>query len=297
MCSTIYNVSTPDLYPNNAHHKIGWLATWVVTAQVVMSLLFVYSGHREPETTTENEHTSFLPRSLHERNRSDQIHRWSCDTYNGNEPLSPGSSSRTLSPNRDYEYTKPDLEEPKDFEDVTLESTPRRRPLWFKNARIDAYLSKSVPKFASSNLINITKIIYQLIDRTILILGFIALATGIVTYTGIFRGSNIFNGMAHWVKGGIFFWYGLLTLGRWLGAFADLGWAWNAKPNTAQVGWKSRIPSAEFTESFVIFLYGCINVFMEHLAAWGGAWTAQDLEHVSISVMFFGGGLVSRSKA
>jgi hypothetical protein len=29
------------------------------------------------------------------------------------------------------------------------------------------------------------------------------------------------------------------------------------------------------------------------LAAWGDAWTAQDLEHVSISVMFFGGGLVS----
>jgi hypothetical protein len=46
-----------------------------------------------------------------------------------------------------------------------------------------------------------------------------------------------------------------------MGAFADFGWAW--------------------------------NVFMEHLAAWGDAWTAQDLEHVSISVMFFGGGLVS----
>jgi Protein of unknown function (Ytp1) len=35
-----------------------------------------------------------------------------------------------------------------------------------------------------------------------------------------------------------------------------------------------------------------MNVFLEHLAAWGGAWTAQDLEHVSISIMFFGGGLV-----
>lgn len=51
------------------------------------------------------------------------------------------------------------------------------------------------------------------------------------------------------------------------------------------------MPSAEFVESFVIFLYGATNVFLEHLAAWGHAWSAQDLEHVSITIMFFGGGL------
>ena len=103
-----------------------------------------------------------------------------------------------------------------------------------------------------------------------------------------------FNVLAHTVKGGIFFVYGFLTLGRWMGAFADFGWAWNVKPPKEVVGRRrAALPSAEFTESFVIFLYGCTNVFLEHLAAWGDAWTAQDLEHVSISVMFFGGGLVS----
>jgi hypothetical protein len=115
-------------------------------------------------------------------------------------------------------------------------------------------------------------------------------------------------------------WYGFLTLGRWMGCFADFGWAWNVKPDdvanapTATIvsmpvdepsahsrrhggvrrRWsKAAVPSAEFVESFVIFLYGASNVFLEHLAAWGKAWTARDLEHVSISVMFFGGGLVS----
>ena len=108
------------------------------------------------------------------------------------------------------------------------------------------------------------------------------------------RANNVFTGLAHFIKGGIFFWYGLLTLGRWMGCFADLGWAWNLRPSRSQVSqWKSRIPSAEFTESFVIFLYGSSNVFLEHLAAWGEEWTAQDLEHVSITIMFFGGGLVS----
>ena len=54
---------------------------------------------------------------------------------------------------------------------------------------------------------------------------------------------------------------------------------------------QSKVPSAEFVESFVIWLYGASNVFLEHLAAWGGEWTAMDFEHVSISIMFFGGGL------
>jgi Protein of unknown function (Ytp1) len=79
-----------------------------------------------------------------------------------------------------------------------------------------------------------------------------------------------------------------------MGCFADLGWAWNIKPSISEVGsWKGSLPTAEFTESFVIWLYGTTNVFLEHLAAWGGAWAAQDLEHLSISIMFFGGGLVS----
>lgn len=79
-----------------------------------------------------------------------------------------------------------------------------------------------------------------------------------------------------------------------MGCFADFGWAWQLKPTSSEVGvWRSRVPSGEFTESFVIFLYGASNVFMEHLGGAGGEWHAQDLEHVSIAIMFFGGGLVS----
>ena len=79
-----------------------------------------------------------------------------------------------------------------------------------------------------------------------------------------------------------------------MGCFANMGWAWNIRPNSGVGQSKASLPSAEFVESFVIFLYGCTNVFMEHMAAWGKPWVAQDLEHVSISIMFFGGGLVSR---
>lgn len=51
----------------------------------------------------------------------------------------------------------------------------------------------------------------------------------------------------------------------------------------------------EGVESFLIFIYGISNVFLEHLSNWGGAWVAQDFEHVAISVLFIGGGLASLS--
>jgi hypothetical protein len=96
--------------------------------------------------------------------------------------------------------------------------------------------------------------------------------------------------LAHWIKGGIFFWLGLFTLGRWSGAFAEVGWAWNIRPKPQHQRWR---PTAEFTESFLIFFYGSTNIFMEHLGGAGGAWSAQDLEHLAITVLFIGGGLVS----
>lgn len=88
----------------------------------------------------------------------------------------------------------------------------------------------------------------------------------------------------------MFFWLGLFTLGRWSGSFGELGWAWNMRPRMQQHRWR---PTAEFVESALIFFYGSTNIFLEHLGSSGGEWSAQDLEHMAITVLFIGGGLVS----
>lgn len=51
----------------------------------------------------------------------------------------------------------------------------------------------------------------------------------------------------------------------------------------------------EMLECTIIFLYGITNVFLEHLSAWGEAWIPSDFEHVAISLLFIGGGLVSKT--
>lgn len=99
----------------------------------------------------------------------------------------------------------------------------------------------------------------------------------------------MFNGLAHFIKGGVIFWFGILTLGRWMGCFSARGWAWNSP----SFGRKNPV-SMEMLECFIIFLYGITNVFLEHLSNWGGAWIPSDFEHVAISLLFIGGGLVSK---
>lgn len=274
----VYNSQTPDLYENNVHHKIGWIITCVITAQIVLALIFVYDCRGKPKQSKWRSFNDvdFLPVATDEPQ----------DVSSGESSQGVESRSSIRSPSLpDYELQA---------ENDDLETSKELRPLrrWLKLPVINRSLIKRTSGVTSGRVLHIFNDIYDVIDRIILQFGFIALVTGAVTYGGMFKGDEIFNGLAHFTKGGIFFWYGVLTLGRYIGAWADLGWAWNKKPPASVVGWKAKIPSGEFVESFVIWFYGVSNVFLEHLAGWGKGWTASDLQHVSISIMFLGGGLV-----
>lgn len=285
----IYNSQTPDLYENNVHHKIGWIVTWVSVAQVVLALIFCYADRGESKHSQSRSFScaAFLPVATdeHECHFPTGAGRWSRDNGQDTEPdcsVRSTSSPSCGSPAEYYSFEQPD----------GLHSKPSGPRDWFQSSIVGRFLLSRVPGMVPNRVLRIFNGVYDMIDRIILPFGFVAIATGAVTYGGIFHGIEIFNGLAHFIKGGIFFWYGIITLGRFMGAWADLGWAWNKKPPASVVGWKAKVPLGEFVESFVIWLYGVINVFLEHLAGSGKEWTARDMEHVSISIMFFGGGLV-----
>ncbi|WYZ43048.1 hypothetical protein EsH8_VI_000747 [Colletotrichum jinshuiense] len=300
LLGTIYNNSTPDLYPNNAHHKLGWLVTWVVLAQVLIGLLGRLAGalkNESRETANKSEYQSFIPVSTaamaehHRINESRFTHeyRLSNDSGQGTEPCTESlrshsrSSSNEVSPRISDAHRKEYIEGDDDLEDGLPMPMPSSR-----NGNKSNSIFVKVAGKISSRIWTILLSVYNFIDRVILLLGFVALCLGIITYGRFFEGNGIFSGLAHWVKGGIFFWLGLLTLGRWTGSFGELGWAWNVRPKQADGKWR---PSAEFVESALIFVYGSTNIFLEHLGNWGGNYSAQDLEHISITVLFIGGGL------
>ncbi|OXV08541.1 hypothetical protein Egran_03694 [Elaphomyces granulatus] len=294
----VYNSQTPDLYENNAHHKIGWIATWIVVAQVIIGIIYAYSGQGRDNAGVIYERAAFLPvptEAVMESQQpysTDAVHeyRWSGDSGQGTERNSASLRS-CPSPTETHYLTPPDEFEHYGKLDEDTDDAPAPR-YSFQNTILERFFSTRMPRLASVRVLRIFHVAYIIINRICLPFGFIAITTGGVTYGGIFRGDGVFSGLAHFIKGGIFFWYGLVILGRFMGCWAEFGWAWNVKPPRALVGkWKARIPTGEFMESFLIFLYGSTNVFLEHLAAWGQTWSAIDLQHISISIMFFGGGL------
>lgn len=122
--------------------------------------------------------------------------------------------------------------------------------------------------------------------------------TGVATYA-VYSTTDgtMFNLLAHFIKGGVFFVLGMVSLARYCGAFRHKGWAWNHRFVGAAggTGWLKPQPrglwTMEFVESALILFYGSTNIFLEHLAGAGGAWTAKDLQHVLIAFIYLGCGL------
>ena len=181
---TIYNTSTPDLYPNNAHHKLGWILTWVVSAQVVMGVISAYTGREDAKN---EEQTAFMPVSAaamaqHQRMQHSQLaemYRFSNDSGQGTEPNTESLRSHSISSRGEDELpeAQPALEEV----DLSTEKQGLMR-----GSKVDRYLSKRIPGMLSSQMLRIFQFFYDVVDRLILILGFAALATGIITYGGLF---------------------------------------------------------------------------------------------------------------
>ncbi|RDA82910.1 hypothetical protein CP532_4623 [Ophiocordyceps camponoti-leonardi (nom. inval.)] len=274
---TIYNAKTPDLYPNNAHNKVGWLISCVASAQALLSLLGWARGsvRNRSQSRSRERLLSDDPPSGCDIGLDDRL---SNDADQDAEPMlkvAPRPSAPAL---RDGVYEAIPAYRPEEEE---LDNASSNQP-------ISVPITSTGAEGIFFKIHQLVAFLYRVTDRLLLPGGFVALATGVATFGRLFEGKEIFSGLAHWIKGGVFLWLGLFTLGRWAGCFGELGWAWNMSPRTSKRTWR---PSAEWTESALIFFYGSTNIFLEHLGRWGRAWSAQDLEHVAITLLFIGGGL------
>jgi zinc transporter ZupT len=145
----------------------------------------------------------------------------------------------------------------------------------------------TTPKATVPLLKRVGPIAFAVAERILVFAGLMMLITGVVTYTGGCR-ENYLNGcLAHLIKGGIFWCYGLFTFARFLGTFSELGWAWNRSPRG-----RPKV-TAEMIESLVIFTYGVTNTWMERWGANpGDPYTTKQIQHISIAVMFWFAGLI-----
>jgi len=159
----------------------------------------------------------------------------------------------------------------------------------------DLYISSRHAASKQSLFIRVRTGILATLERAFIFAAWGLLLTGIVTYTGICRRYYINGCLAHLIsrfsnpssrpsdephartEGSIFWCYGLVTFARFLGSFAELGWAWNRT--------FTGYPSAEFVESLLIFAYGITNTWMERFGANpGDPFTTKQIQHISIAV-------------
>ncbi|WWC90617.1 uncharacterized protein L201_005553 [Kwoniella dendrophila CBS 6074] len=137
----------------------------------------------------------------------------------------------------------------------------------------------------SSGLKRAIEIVLTWVRRSQIVFAYVVFLTEFTEYTGMCRAGLINSCAAHYIKGSIFFWYGVLTFARYLGAYADLGWAWNKRPGGLGV-------SAEMVECSVIFVYGITNTWMERFGSKSNdPYTVKQVQHISIAVMFWFAGL------
>lgn len=78
----------------------------------------------------------------------------------------------------------------------------------------------------------VARIFYTILNRPLFVVGYAYLLMGSATLFRLGMGSRVFNILAHLIKGSVFFLYGILTLGRYLGAFSEYGMAWNIAPGS-----------------------------------------------------------------
>lgn len=189
LLAKIYNANTPDLYPNNAHHALGWILTWVVCFQTCLVFFHKYNG-KIHNVGCSDERATFIPISteaMEEYGRFHGLHdgpdhRFSDDSGQGTERNTESLRSQSLS-SIDRNNENRDSAMDRGYE-IELEPAEKERLL--ADNSLDKFFLKKLPSLISSRTWRVLVLIYEIVNRLILILGFIALATGIVTYGGIF---------------------------------------------------------------------------------------------------------------
>jgi hypothetical protein len=179
----IYNANTPDMYPNNAHHKLGWILTWVMSAQIVMGVISTYTGRRGKS----EKQAAFMPVSVAAMEQHQRLHnlrlaemyRFSNDSGQGTEPNTESLRSQSISSCGEDELQGTNPAPGEENNDVEKQGL-------MHGSRVDKFLSKKIPGLLSWKVLRIFHFFYDVVDRLILVLGFAALATGIITYGGLF---------------------------------------------------------------------------------------------------------------
>ncbi|KAI8993236.1 hypothetical protein BDB01DRAFT_316071 [Pilobolus umbonatus] len=257
----LYGHSTPHMYSGNSHHTLGWILFALLIVQVAVGIVRKIANAVGQSTDCGYQQVEHI----HLMNSASMISSCQSNASLNEEGIEEESESPDFLPEE-----KPS---------ITMNLYQRISP-YIPKAIKNAFIAVAYNRFTKT----ICRYYHSVVGRTFVVLIFIQTLSGMVVYHGVCRSWEVLGCIAHLIKGGIFFFYGILTFGRYFGAFADRGWAWNNIEGGSSY-------SFEMIEVCLIFTYGITNTWMEHFGN-DSSWNHKDFEHASLAFMWWWCGLI-----
>ena len=191
MLGVVYQHKTPDLYENNSHGKIGWVITWIASAWVFVALVETYASKISAPSLDSGSSQPISSAAMAQYQRVQDaelpnLSRWSNDSGQGTERNSVSLCGHSRSPSvesEDQQFVGPTRRYTQD-DDNSLDDVTEKRG-FLRNNSVDGFFLRTVNRFAVGRPLKIMRISYVIVERVILILGFLAITTGTVVYGGI----------------------------------------------------------------------------------------------------------------
>jgi hypothetical protein len=191
LLGVVYNHNTPELYADNAHSKTGWIVTWIASAWALMALVQRYAEsfevHPLEEPAFEPMTTANMARYQRAQNKVlPPPSRFSNDSGQGTERNSESLFGHSRSPSvesYDQQFMGPARRYTQDDGDEFDAEAEKRG--FLGNSAIDRLFSHRISRLVVGRPIRFLQLLYAVVDRTILVQGFVAFASGTVVYGGI----------------------------------------------------------------------------------------------------------------
>lgn len=170
-----YNSRTPDLYPKASHNGLGWALSALIFAHFIIGIVKDSIG-RTSDSGTKDERAPFIAEATGRMTREEER------TMTASTQPSRSSSSEDASP-----YPNPSQSSVETDSDTLFDvHLPYNSRLVHRYDEPMTWSRRWANVSGSNLLVRILDLWFDIIDQGLLILGFVAICTGIVTMAGIF---------------------------------------------------------------------------------------------------------------
>lgn len=179
----VYSHQTPNLYENEKHGAIGWVGTLIASTWLLASFVTASAGYRPKGQ--QSRHSATLS-SRFNGHRSIAQTRWAGNSGHGTGSNSSSSSSDTIWEPQQFGYEQPSYES--DDTEENVEDIEERSLL--RRSSVGRFFSHRIGRFSGSKwTLRFIRMIKTVLDRVMLLFGFLCIVTGTVVYGGIFVSS------------------------------------------------------------------------------------------------------------